>query len=40
MPYDLEGLWDKSSVIAYTNGKDLKVSKSLYENAAFLIKWA
>jgi len=41
MPYDLEGLWDRVSVITYAarSGRDLRTSDSLEENASFLIRW-
>jgi len=42
MPYDLDNLPNKtSSVIFYTKeGRDLRESQSLQENAVFLVRWA
>jgi len=42
MPYGLsdDDLWDKESVISYSEGKALMNSTSLEENAAFLVRWA
>ena len=42
MPYDLDSLSKKvSSIIYYTSqGRDLRESYSLEENAVFLVRWA
>jgi len=42
MPYNLydDNLWNKGSIISYTNGKDLRDSDSLEENASFIVRWA
>ena len=43
MPYGLEKLWDKDSVITYATplGAKLRENKeSTEENAAFLVRWA
>ena len=42
MPYGLSALWNKKSSITYsaTEGKQLRESSSLEENAAFLVRWA
>ena len=40
MPYGLDGVWDKNSVITYLIGRQLRLSDSLEEVAQALIKWA
>ena len=42
LPRDLEDLWDRGSLLTYTSeeGKKLRESNSVEENAQFLVRWA
>jgi len=42
MPYDLDDLYDRQSAVMYSSeeGKRLRESPSVAENAAFVVRWA